>query len=199
MENAADALIMAGSVLLLIIALSVSISSFTNLRVQVDEIVKAEQTMDLTKDEAGNYINYISTSSDVRTVTAETIISSIRRVPKENFVVCISFKGGTEDQLMNAGYNQDDRNFLLTEQPVTQTYKEKDETETKIIDNERVIRIALSSKNGQDINKVLTEKFYNLIKDKNFNEYLGIYQYAAAEGVSSANKETYRVITFVES
>lgn len=100
MENAVDALIMAGSVLLLIIALSVSISSFTKLRVQVDEIVKTEQTVDLAKDEDGNYINYITNSADdVRTVKAETIISSIRRVPKENFVVCISFKNGTENEL----------------------------------------------------------------------------------------------------
>lgn len=44
MENASDALIMAGSVLLLIIALTVSISSFSNLRLQVAELMRIKRS-----------------------------------------------------------------------------------------------------------------------------------------------------------
>ncbi len=40
MENATEALMMAASVLLLIIALTVSITSFSNLRIQVAEIIR---------------------------------------------------------------------------------------------------------------------------------------------------------------
>ena len=40
MEDATDALIMAGSVFLLIIALSVSISSFSKLKIQTEEILR---------------------------------------------------------------------------------------------------------------------------------------------------------------
>ena len=39
MENATDALIMAGSVLIFLIALSVCVSSFTTLRTEIDQII----------------------------------------------------------------------------------------------------------------------------------------------------------------
>ena len=50
MENASEALIMAGSVLLLIIALTVSISSFSRLKVQTDEIVSFSDQVEYTQN-----------------------------------------------------------------------------------------------------------------------------------------------------
>lgn len=87
----------------------------------------------------------------------------------------------------------------MTENPIEEQSYNATTGNESIISSQKIIRIALSSQNGQKINQVLTSKFYELIKGKEFKEYLGIYQYATTEGVSSANKETYRVITFVES
>ena len=102
MENATDALIMAGSVLIFIIALTVCISSFTTLRVGIDDIVTQTETVEMAKDSSGNYINYIQAQDDsIRIVGAETVVTSISRAIKEDYVVYIKLKnfndiGGAE-------------------------------------------------------------------------------------------------------
>ena len=50
MENATDALIMAGSVLLLIIALTVTISSLSNLRTQAQDILMERDRLEIAQD-----------------------------------------------------------------------------------------------------------------------------------------------------
>ena len=98
MENATDAIIMATSVLLLIIALSVSISSLSNLKTQVQDILSQRDEVDLSTYSVKNgettttsYNNYIknNTDIDVRKVNAETIITLIRRMRKENYTIYI--------------------------------------------------------------------------------------------------------------
>ena len=64
MEDAVEALYMAAAVLLLLIALTVSISSFTKAKVQVEEINESETGIDLAQDESGQYINYMSKNND---------------------------------------------------------------------------------------------------------------------------------------
>ena len=70
MENATDALIMAGSVLIFLIALSVCVSSFTTLRAGIDRIVDQTETVDMAQNSV-EYINYISRSNAIRVVGAE--------------------------------------------------------------------------------------------------------------------------------
>ena len=63
MENATDALIMAGSVLLLIIALTVTISSLSNLRTQAQDILMERDRLEIAQDSKG-YINYIKNEAN---------------------------------------------------------------------------------------------------------------------------------------
>ena len=42
------------------------------------------------------------------------------------------------------------------------------------------------------------EKIYKAIKGKYFEEKIGIYQEKTSNGVSSANKQTHRIITYVQ-
>ena len=58
MENAVEALIMAGETLIFIIALTVCISSYTTVREQIDEIMGSTETIAMAK-ESGEYINFI--------------------------------------------------------------------------------------------------------------------------------------------
>ena len=91
MENATDALIMAGSVLIFLIALSVCVSSFTTLRAGIDRIVDQTETVDMAQNSV-EYINYISRSNAIRVVGAETVVSSMYRAKKENYVIYIVLK-----------------------------------------------------------------------------------------------------------
>ena len=77
MENVADALYMAAAVLILLGALAVSVSSFTKLKAQVQEIIEIDEKSDMAKD-VDDYINYIKSNTDVnRQVGVETIIPTI--------------------------------------------------------------------------------------------------------------------------
>ena len=88
MENASDALIMAGQILIFIIALTVCISSFSILRKSVDSIIGETETVKFAKGEKG-YLNYIEADNNkaIRKVGAETVVSSLYRAIKENYVV----------------------------------------------------------------------------------------------------------------
>ena len=63
MENASDALIMAGQILIFIIALTVCISSFSILRKSVDSIIGETETVKFAKGEKG-YLNYIEADNN---------------------------------------------------------------------------------------------------------------------------------------
>lgn len=202
MENVVDALYMAGAVLILIIALTVSISSFTSLKTQVEEIVTADDTMDYVTetDEKGNtkYLNYISSNEDVRTVGAESVISSIRRISRESYTIYLVLYDNTEgtnlaNNLKDKLTVKDKKDFFVE---ISQDYK-KTNGETIQIINQKAIRISLSDRLGQRLNDDMMEEIYKTIKDKKFKEYQGIYQDDTE--VSSANKETYRIITYVET
>lgn len=194
MENVYDALVMAASVLLLIIALTVSISSFSSLKLEADEIVKADSTFDLVADETGSYLNYIRKSSDVRTVNIETVISSLRRIEKEQYTVYIVFKGGNIPNSNNAILKQ-----VIVDSKTTQTYNNGAETITLVQSGAKVLEFTLKGSGYKYINDELMEQLYKAIKNKTFKEYIGEYQEKTAEGVDTVNKRTFRVITFVEN
>ena len=174
MENATDALIMAGSVLLLVIALTVAISSLTNLRMQTQEILSERDQLMITSDEAG-YINYLrNNGEDKRTVGIETIITSIRRMTKEDYTIYIKT---TKSLNLNAKYN-----------------------DLKVNNDGKFIRLSLKGTDNKYVNdSELTNSIYENLKNKRFKEYIGIYQNKTSEGVSDANKTTYKIITYEET
>ena len=176
MENATDALIMAGSVLLLIIALTVTISSLSNLKTQTQDLLDDRDQLLATKDENGGYINYLKSGgkdSDVRIVGIETVMSSITRMPTE-----------------------DDTIYIQTNETVAIPNDLK-----VIFQGNNYIRLAISSEEKEKEKQYLYDKdvtgaIYNSLKFKKFKEYIGIYQNKTAEGVSDANKATHKIITY---
>ena len=85
MENAAEALKMAGAVLLFIIAISVSIASFSDVRQSVDTILEYKDRE--TEYVDGNYYYSQSSKDNERTVGLETILPTISRVYVENYKI----------------------------------------------------------------------------------------------------------------
>ena len=64
-------------------------------------------------------------------------------------------------------------------------------------DNTR-IKITIKNDANYRANALLKNGLYDIIKSEKFEEYLGEYQEATNEAVSSENKKTYRIITYSE-
>ena len=185
MENAVDALIMAGQFLLFLVALSVCMSSFSNLRMQTVEIFGQQETIELSKNDK-QYINYMSAAENnsTRVVGAETVVSSMYRAIKENYVIYLKLKDYT---------GLDGKVILLEDMEIYNPVN-------KMNEKSDVIKITIGKKEdfvNQRVNEILKGGLYDKIKNCNFYEYLGEYQ-TGDEGVSSENKLTYRVITYIE-
>lgn len=180
MENASDALIMAGSFLLFIFALTVTVSSLTNIRIQSQEILNARDQLLITTDDSGGYINYLQSgtnnSNAIREVGIETIITSIRRMSKESYIIYIEPKNNTE--ILNNEYKD------------------------LKVGNTNSIELSLSGTKAKYISKDNLTKLLYLIheklKDGKFEEYIGTYQYKA-DGVADVNKTTYKIITYKQT
>lgn len=186
MENASEALVMAGSVLVFIIALTVCMSSFSTAREGIDKVVTETELVEYAKDSNG-YINFIESNenSAVRIVGAETIVSAMYRAVKENFVMYIKLKD----------YNDLPDPSIFNISSAKKTIYAKDGTEL-IKENDNIIIITVDK--NSEINWILENKFYDKIKEKNFFEYLGEYQEKTSDAVSTENKMTKRIMTYIE-
>lgn len=206
MENASDALIMAGEMLIFIVALTVCISSFTKVRVEIDKIVGQKETVQMAKNEENQeYVNYIKSkkNNSIRVVRAETLLPSMYRAIKENYVIYIKLNAYYDDYIKNSG-------IVLTKatKDVSAIIRNSDGTtssSTVIKKGDDIIKITIGSKTAeinQNVNAILKDNnknFFNHIKDKKFYEYLGEYQDCAETGVSSEDRAIHRIITYVET
>lgn len=203
MENASDALIMAGEMLIFIVALTVCISSFTKVRVEIDKIVGQKETVQMAKN-GDEYINYIKSkeTKSIRVVGAETLLPSMYRAIKENYVIYIKLNAYDDDYIKNS-------RIVLTKATkdvniITRNSDGTTSSSTVIKKGDDIIKITIGSKTAeinQNVNAILKDNnknFFNHIKDKKFYEYLGEYQDCAETGVSSEDRAIHRIITYVE-
>lgn len=181
MENVSDALIMAGQVLIFIIALTVCISSFSTLRAGIDSTISQTETIKFAKDSEG-YINFIQSrdSGATRIVGAETVVSSMYRAIKEDFTMYLKLKDST---------------FSLVQ---TRLGDKIDNYEIKYNNEEKCLKITIANDANYISNALLKNGLYEIIKDKSFEEHIGEYQEAVSNGVSSENKKVNRIITYIE-
>lgn len=181
MENVSDALIMAGQVLIFIIALTVCISSFSTLRAGIDSTISQTETIKFAKDSEG-YINFIQSrdSGATRIVGAETVVSSMYRAIKEDFTMYLKLKDST---------------FSLVK---TRLGDKIDNYEIKYNNEEKCLKITIANDANYISNALLKNGLYDLIKEKNFEEHIGEYQEDLSDAVSSENKKVNRIITYIE-
>lgn len=103
MENASDAIIMAGAMLIFVIALTVAMTVFSQARATIDAVVYAS-------DET-NYYEYLDTGSHNvknRIVRLETVIPTLYKYYKENYTVVFLDSNGN-----GLGLYQSKTNALL--------------------------------------------------------------------------------------
>lgn len=194
MENASDALIMSANVLIFVIALTVCISSFSMFREDIDNLLDETEVVQMAKN-GDVYLNYMDSKNNdaIRVVGAETVISSMVRSIKENYVVYIKLKdnGDIFDETSDPDKKTVDRHTA-----------EKDLTlktgETVIRAGDEIIKTTIGNRTNQDINAKLKNKLYDkLVQDnKKFYEYLG--EYVDNTSVNIEEKTVYRVITYIE-
>lgn len=212
MENAVEALKMAGSVLLFVMALSVSIVAFGQARQTSDVILDY-------RDRETEYINgdyYYEATGLERTVSFETIIPSIFRAYSEQYKIV--FEGLTEPiyTYKNARNEQEDRYII-----------DLDYDANIINSNDRAqgyttfLNAIIYGVKGDNFStwyetpskKVIlpAQSLYDRLKGRQIKEYLGVYYPSETadendtttidtnttqDEVPEANKQEKRIITY---
>lgn len=212
MENATDALHMAAAVLIFVLALSISINAFGEVRQTAQSIIQY-------KDREYDY-TYVEQEGTQRKVGIESIIPSIYKAYKENYKIVFETKdinnttghgiyqksngqGGTIEinyidlEKETIGSDKDKEEFILA---ILYGNKTPDQDSIKNWDWEKIKQkysnygITLKDKGIYD--KI---KENDKIKAKTFTEYLGIYYQDETNGKTDtpqSNKVEKRVITY---
>ena len=201
MENAADALKMAAAVLIFVMAISITISSFTETRVAATTILN-------NKDKEYDYSYVEDNGTTERLVSLESIIPTIYKAYKENYKIVfkenlfsdgvykkINTETGTEDNV----YSIDLQKEVLGNETQKEQFimailygSKYDQYETVKNTFKKNLKISLNSAG-----------IYDKINGKKLKESIGIY-YQEEVGeqdntnptVPDANKTEKRVITY---
>ena len=220
MENAAEALKMAFGYLMFVLALSISISSFSQARETIDAIITI-------KDRETEY-TYVE-AQDKKIVGVETIVPTMYKAYKENFKVLFLDQNGNPLILYYKTRNSSKETEIVDGESVTVLPREKDdygeEIEINFVDLEEEVLggvedavkhldFILYGNRYQQIDRKFYTKFkrqiyyedglYNFLVGKQFVEILGEYYQEDADAgmeipesqVAQVNKTKKRVITY---
>lgn len=209
MENAADALKMAGAVLLFVLAVSVAIVSFGQARETADTILDY-------KDRETVYIDgnlYYKTTGTERTVGLETVIPTIYRAYLENYKVVfegldspiytMKLSNGNEikkytldlETKISSDSNQNIYNVALANDEQKSEflcgilYKNFDKSRSKT-NFEKKYNVSLPD------NSLIEQLNRKVSSGKVIKEYLGVYYQEDNEEVPDVNKTEKRIITY---
>lgn len=201
MENATDALYMGFAILVFVIALSLSIFSFS-------EVTSASQRIIDARDKTTFY-SYVVPQGTSRIVTREDIIPTLYRIAQENYIVSFDFKNLLpENNLFEV--NQTEENGTTTRSYTIKTgIIKSDYIRNPIIevsgsnDKSKVFINALlqgnfnslitNNKMNNNIKQYLpNEGLYDILGGNTFKEDIGVYSTVKGNGETVDN----RVITY---
>lgn len=201
MENAADALKMAAAVLIFVMAISITINSFTETRVAATTILN-------NKDKEYDYSYVEDNGTTERLVSLESIIPTIYKAYKENYKIVF------KENLFSDGVYKKINTETGTEDNVYSIDLQKEVLGNDTQKEQFIMAILYGSKYDQYENVKNTFKknlkislnsagIYDKINGKKLKESIGIYyQEEAGEQdntnstVPDANKTEKRVITY---
>lgn len=210
MENAAEALKIAFAVMLFVMALTLSMSSFSQARIAVNAITSArdrdiEWAGDLNNDGDDyndgyyKYNMYVTPSENLtRTVGIETVVTSMYRAYEENMTIYFLENNGTTPLVL---YNElDNKGNIVLDGGVSsidlsnETFGAQEEPKEFldiIIGGKKVLNEKDESIQEKYKNKIFYEDgLYNELKNSEFEEKLG--EYTDSTGL------TKRVITYIK-
>lgn len=202
MENAADALKMAGAVLIFVAALSITILAFGQVREATDTILnyrdREREYIETEYIEAKYY--YEATGTD-RVVSLETVIPSIFRAFLENYKIVFDFQVGNRGAL----YNIKENNGTPTPKYSLDLVTDSNETNAVLASNERkaeFIRAILYRDIAPDFDKnfmtieLTGDSLYERLRGRTITEHLGIYYENDDPSVPDVMKTEKRIITY---
>lgn len=199
MENAVDALYMGFAILVFVVALSLSIFSFS-------EVTSASQRIMDARDKTTMY-NYYTSTGTSRIVTREDIIPTLYRAYYENYIV--KFENVPELQSAGGLYqvkNKDngfDNTYLidLANQTIG-SHEDADALITALLQGNLGTLID-EDKNSRftSFKVLLNDSFYDILEGKTFEEDIGLFYNedrvdTLKEGVDDVNKTKKRIITY---
>ena len=203
MENAAEALKMAGAVLIFVLALSIIILFFGQVRETSDTIIDYRDRETQYID--GNY--YYKSVGTERQVGLETIIPSIIRAYLENYKIVFE---GLNSPIYVINSETDDEGLVEIEK-YSLDLETNDGTKYKNVvlandeDKAEFLCGILYHKFKGDDEAKFNEKFnievgpkslYDHLKNAKVTEYLGVYYQKDEENVPDVNKVEKRIITY---
>ena len=194
MENITEALKIAFGVMMFVLALTLSISCFSQARVAIDNVITI-------KDRESEY-TYVKTSSNTknRIVSVETIIPTIYKAYKENFSIEFYKSDGVTPLYL---YTYVDTNHIKTNVNYIDLKREILPDATEAIKHFDTLLGSETNKplNFRD-NFIYTDGLYEFFKNNKFEERLGeYYQEDALEGTVTntleINKTKKRIISYI--
>lgn len=203
MENAAEALKMAGAVLLFLLALSIIIFSFGQVRQSADTILdyrdRETAYIDTNFYYTPTYVNGVVSTE--RNVGLETILPSVIRAYLENYKIVFDGLDKPIYKIKNKNGEEVSKYTLDLETNQNLIYKN-----AVLANNEQKINFLKAVFYGEYDSTFLDklgvkidnscESLYKQLKDKKVQEYLGIYYQSDEENVPDVNKTKKRVITY---
>ena len=201
MENATDALKMAGAVLLFVLAISIIILSFGQVRESADTIIDYRDRE--TSYIEGNY--YYEGNNNSRIVGLETIIPSIYRAYLENYKIVFSsdilgkpiYKiNGNEKYLIDLENSSNETNITLAKVEFIQGILYGKNKDNKEVYSDPTAKQNFESKFNISLSDC--ESIYSQLSKENVPiiEDLGVYYQNDSADVSDANKTKKRIITY---
>ena len=201
MENAAEALKMAFGVLMLVLALTLCISSFSQAREAVDSIITI-------KDRETSYTYLTSADDSTRIVGIETVVPTMYKAYKENFEVHFLKADGTDLVL----YKYQDQNGNKRDISIIDLESEEHADSQRAIN--RLDYILSGTEKGpndpakKEVASITggTSGLYQYFKNRKFEERMGEYYQEDKEGkttdengatILDINKSKKRVITYI--
>lgn len=201
MENAAEAIKMAGAVLLFVLALSIILFSFGQVRENADTILnyRDRETMYIDTD------YYYEQTGTERNVNLETIVPSVFRAYLENYKIVFDGLESPIYKIKNKDGNMIDKYTLDLETNQNLEYKNAvlANKEQKIMFLKGIFYGVYNTADFQKLGVSLAycEPLYAQLTQKvkdgyKIKEYLGVYYQNDSENVPDVNKTQKRVITY---
>mgnify|MGYP004495570967 CR=1 FL=1 len=194
MENAVDALKIAAGVLMFVLALTISISCFSQANESITTIVNMKD-----KDTNILYDNIKPSNSLTRIVGVETIIPTLYKTYDENIEVYFKDASGEAMKVYykidaNGEREQNDNQEDITIDYINladETYPDK-ETRVKHLDMILGGRYYMDEDFKKKYSKQIfyPEGFFNIIKEKKFEEQLGEYYESNSYDKSNGSNES---------
>ena len=200
MENATDALKMAGAVLIFVLAISIIILSFGQVRVTADTILDY-------KDRETTYV-YYEDEGKVRTVNLETVIPTILRAHLENYKIVFRDTSGNPITIYTIVQNDEkkiEKKSIDLKEEVLGDNEKKAEFLCGILYHDFSKMEGSSSIEKENYFKntnfgikieLPTKSLYEQLQGKTIKEYLGVYYDNDSPDIPESMKEKRRVITY---